>query len=57
MEYSGDSVCFDPLGKTALDAGVAEGIFVCETDVTKELVSKSRERFPFLKERKSFPWQ
>ena len=57
VEYSGNSMCFDPLGKTVLDAGTAEGIFISEIDVNKELVSKTRERFPFLKERKNFPWQ
>ena len=57
VEYSGNSMCYDPLGKVVLDAGTAEGIFVSEIDVTKELVAKSRERFPFLKERKNFPWQ
>jgi len=57
VEYSGNSMCFDPLGKTVLDAGTAEGIFVSDIDVTKDLVSKTRERFPFLKERKNFPWQ
>ena len=57
VEYSGNSMCFDPLGKVMLDAGTAEGIFVSEIAVTKDLVSKSRERFPFLKERKQFPWQ
>lgn len=57
VEYSGNSMCFDPLGKTVLDAGSAEGIFVSETDVTKDHVAKTRDRYPFLKERKNFPWQ
>ena len=57
VEYSGNSMCFDPLGKTVADAGTAEGIFVSEIDLNKDLVSKTRERFPFLKERKNFPWQ
>jgi len=57
VEYSGNSMCFDPLGKTVIDAGSAEGIFVSETDMTKDLVAKTRERFPFLKERKDLPWR
>ena len=57
VEYSGNSMCFDPLGKVVLDAGNAEGVFISGIDVTKDVVLKSRERFPFLKERKNFPWQ
>ncbi|MFH1620422.1 MAG: nitrilase-related carbon-nitrogen hydrolase [bacterium] len=52
VEYSGNSMIYDPLGKVALDCGTADGIFISETDVTKELVEKTRTRFPFLKERK-----
>ena len=57
LEYSGNSMCFDPLGKTVIDAGTAEGIFISEAPVEPELVTKSRERFPFIGERKNFPWQ
>ena len=57
LEYSGNSMCFDPLGKTVVDAGTAEGIFISELKLDRELVSKSRERFPFIGERKEFPWQ
>jgi len=56
VEYSGNSICYDPLGKVTVDAGTCEGIFVSETDVTKDLVLKTRERFPFLKERKQMAW-
>ncbi|MEI7481247.1 MAG: nitrilase-related carbon-nitrogen hydrolase [Elusimicrobiota bacterium] len=56
VEYSGNSICYDPLGKVAVDAGTREGIFVSEIDVTKDLVLKTRERFPFLKERKQMAW-
>ena len=56
VEYSGNSMCFDPLGKTMIDAGSTEGIFISETDAAKDLVLKTRERFPFLKERKQMPW-
>ena len=55
-EYSGNSMCFDPMGKVVLDAAGTEGICVSEIDVVKETVTKTRERFPFLKERKNFPW-
>lgn len=53
IEYSGNSMGFDPLGKVVIDAKSDEGIAVSETDISAELVSKTRERFPFLKERKS----
>jgi|SRR3989339_366137 len=52
-EYSGNSMIFDPLGKIVLDCAVMDGISVAEIDVTKELVVKTRTRFPFLNERKS----
>ncbi|OIN99938.1 MAG: hypothetical protein AUJ51_11610 [Elusimicrobia bacterium CG1_02_56_21] len=57
LEYSGNSMCYDPLGKTVLDCGTSEGIFIAEAPVDKALVSKTRERFPFIAERKDFPWQ
>ncbi|PIS48089.1 MAG: carbon-nitrogen hydrolase [Elusimicrobia bacterium CG08_land_8_20_14_0_20_51_18] len=53
VEYSGNSMGFDPLGKVIVDCQSREGISVTEADVTAGLVSKTRERFPFLKERKS----
>lgn len=57
VEYSGNSMGFDPLGKAVIDCQSREGITVSETDVTAELVSKTRERFPFLKERKELAWK
>lgn len=57
LEYSGNSMCFDPMGKVVADAGTAEGICVSEIEMSKETITKTRERFPFLKERKNFPWQ
>jgi predicted amidohydrolase len=57
IEYSGNSMCFDPLGKVVLDCQSNEGVFVSEIDVTKELVCKTRERFPFLKERKNIEYR
>jgi omega-amidase len=57
LEYSGNSMCYDPLGKTVLDAGTAEGIHLAEIPLDKGLIAKTRERFPFIGERKNFPWQ
>lgn len=57
LEYSGNSICYDPLGKTVVVAGTAEGIHIAEVGLDKALVAKTRERFPFIGERKSFPWQ
>jgi len=57
IEYSGNSMCYDPLGKVVLDCGTAEGIFFAEAPVDKALVAKARDRFPFIGERKNFPWQ
>ena len=57
LEYSGNSVCYDPLGKVVLDCGTAEGVFLAESPLDRALVAKSRERFPFIGERKNFPWQ
>ncbi|MBU2573716.1 MAG: carbon-nitrogen family hydrolase [Elusimicrobia bacterium] len=56
VEYSGNSMCFDPLGKPVLDAGAAEGVFLSETGVDKDLVARTRARFPFLKERRKMDW-
>jgi len=55
VEYSGNSMCYDPLGRTVLDAGTAEGIFISAID--RDLAAKTRGKFPFLGARKSFPWQ
>ncbi|MFA5141258.1 MAG: nitrilase-related carbon-nitrogen hydrolase [Elusimicrobiota bacterium] len=52
LEYSGNSAIFDPLGKTVLDCGTAEGVFVSEAAVEKALVEKTRARFPFFKDRR-----
>lgn len=57
VEYTGNSMCYDPLGKTVLDCGTTEGIFLAGAPLDKTLVSKTRERFPFIGERKNFPWQ
>lgn len=54
IEYSGNSMGFDPLGKVVIDAKSDEVIAVNEVDITPELVKKTRERFPFIKERKDW---
>lgn len=56
-EYSGNSMCFDPLGAAVLDAGSNEGVFLADADVTAAAVAGTREKLPFLKERKDLPWQ
>ncbi len=53
VEYSGNSMIFDPLGKPLLDCQSQEGVFLCEADVTHSGVVKVRDRFPFLKERRA----
>lgn len=56
IEYSGNSMGFDPLGKIIADAGTMEGIAVSEPVMDKALVAKTRERFPFINERKHIGW-
>lgn len=56
IEYSGNSMCFDPLGNAVLDAGTKQGIFVSEARVNGETVAKVRAKLPFLKERKDPAW-
>jgi len=52
LEYSGNSMVFDPLGKVVLDCGTAEGVFTAAGDVDQALVAKTRTRFPFIKDRR-----
>jgi len=52
LEYSGNSMIYDPLGKIVLDCSDREGLFVAQTPVDKGLVTRTRERFPFLKDRR-----
>lgn len=54
IEYSGNSMGFDPLGKVIIDCKSNEGISVNEVDVAPSEVKKTRERFPFIKERKDW---
>lgn len=51
IEYSGNSIAFDPFGETIIDAGQSEGIFV-GSNIKSQLTAEIRQRFPFLKERK-----
>jgi len=53
IEYTGNSMGFDPLGKVIIDCRSEECIGINEIDISSELVLKTRERFPFLKERKN----
>jgi len=52
LEYSGNSMIFDPLGKVVLDCKDGEGVFVAAAEVDKDLVAKTRARFPFFKDRR-----
>ncbi len=52
LEYSGNSMIFDPLGKVVLDCKSVEGVFVAEIDVKKDLVTTTRTRFPFFNDKK-----
>ncbi len=53
IEFSGNSMAFDSMGLTVLDAKTREGVFVAETPFLTENINKVRNRFPFLKERKN----
>ncbi|HOX22682.1 MAG TPA: nitrilase-related carbon-nitrogen hydrolase [Elusimicrobiales bacterium] len=55
LPYSGNSMIFDPLGKVVADAKDIEGITVAQIDVNKELVTKTRTRFPFFNDKKKSP--
>ncbi len=51
LAYSGNSAAFDPLGKVVVDAGSSEGVAVATVDLDRELVARTRQRFPFLADR------
>lgn len=51
LAYSGNSMIFDPLGKVVLDAGESEGVHVAEISLDRELVARTRQRFPFFADR------
>ena len=48
--YCGNSMIFDPMGRPVLDCGKNEGVFVAEVD--QALVSQTRQRLPFIKDRR-----
>ena len=52
IEFSGNSMAFDSMGLTVVDAKNEEGVFVAENPFKIENIQKIRSRFPFLKERK-----
>lgn len=49
IKYRGDSSVFDPWGEPIFDASDSEGFFVIDIDTDR--VRKTREKFPFLKDR------
>jgi omega-amidase len=51
LEYSGNSMIYDPLGKVVLDAGAREGVHVAASGLDRALVERTRERFPFFADR------
>ena len=53
LQYSGNSMIFDPLGKVVLDAGESEGVHVATAGLDKSLVDRTRQRFPFFADRKA----
>jgi predicted amidohydrolase len=50
LGYHGNSMIFDPMGKVVLDCRQDEGLFIA--DVDKALVAQTRQRLPFLKDRR-----
>lgn len=50
IEYSGNTMIFNPMGKSILDTFSKEGVFICtlESDMAKEV----RLKYPFKKDRK-----
>ena len=52
LSYNGNSMIFDPMGKVLLDCRQDEGLFVAAAEVDQALVTQTRERLPFLKDRR-----
>ena len=50
LEYAGDSLLIDPLGKEIVNCGTKEGLFFGLVDRT--IVESVRGKFPFIKDRK-----
>jgi predicted amidohydrolase len=51
LEYSGNSLIVDPLGRVVLDAGEVEGVHVAAVALDKQKVDTTRQRFPFFADR------
>jgi omega-amidase len=51
LEYSGNSMIYDPMGRVVLDSGETEGVHVSTVAVDAAQVAKTRQRFPFLADR------
>jgi len=51
LEYSGNSMIYDPLGRVVLDAGEAEAVHVAAVALDRQKVDTTRQRFPFLADR------
>ncbi|MBU2529648.1 MAG: hypothetical protein KKD35_01310 [Elusimicrobia bacterium] len=56
IEFSGNSIAFDSMGVTVVDAKSQEGVFVAETPFQMANIEKIRSRFPFAKDRKSIQY-
>ena len=52
LEYSGNSMIYDPMGRVVLDSGETEGVHVATAAIDPAQVTKTRSRFPFLADRK-----
>lgn len=49
LEYSGNSMLIDPLGRVILDCGTEEGVYF--TQIDKVVTADAREAYPFMKDR------
>lgn len=56
IEFRGNSMALDSMGCAILDAGSKEGVFVAESSFEMEKIEKIRNRFPFIKDRKTAAW-
>lgn len=50
IEYSGQSVVYDPWGELILRCDNKEGVFLCDLDINRVL--EIRDRYPFLRDKK-----
>ncbi|HEX2903646.1 MAG TPA: carbon-nitrogen family hydrolase [Jatrophihabitans sp.] len=51
IRYTGDSVILDPLGQPLAEASIAETVLICDVDPSE--VKRVRDRFPFLRDRRT----